>query len=171
MEHTVYKFFGGERCVCVCVSVVSSFWRGTPGGPPLLILCVYIQEDRHLVSTWTSGSLRGRHTSWEGFCKCAHTLKTFQFCSTTPYITHPALFTTPLYLYDCQTSPPSPPRPPTLCSLYHPLTWLQTNEILSAAAVLYLVFVGFFFFLFPLWYDRLTLRNFLVHCVCVWTAI
>lgn len=153
-------FFGRERsCVCASVSQRLSslfFLAGNPWRSPH---SVYIQTGGQASGLHMNlRLLRERHTSWEGFCKCMHPLKTFLCCSPTPYITHAALFTTPLSLYDRQTSPPSPPHPPTLCSLYHPLTWPQTSESLRTPVVLYLFF--------PLMVC-LKLRNFLVHCYCV----
>lgn len=43
---------------------------------------------------------------------------------------------------------PIPPYPPTLCSLYHPLIWLQTDESLYPPVLLYIILVVFF----PSWH-------------------
>lgn len=151
LKYLAVRFFGGGKnviCVCVCFSAVSSFWRETPGGSPP-ILCISRQEDRHLVSTWTSGSRERDTLPEKGFCKCVHPLKTFLCCSSTPYITHAALFTTPppptpLPCMTAKHLPHLPPHPPTPCSSHHPLTWLQTNKNLRSPVILYLVFVGGF---------------------------
>lgn len=125
---------------CVCWSIFFFFGGGTPQIPRL---CVYIQTGgqtsglhMNLRLPWATWS-RKPLTSWVGFCKCALVLHTFLFWSHTSYITHSALFS------------PVPTRPPTLRSLYHPLTWLHTNEILHTGSIISGFCWGFFFFLHP----------------------
>lgn len=109
---------GKERCISQngnllgkdCdVSQQSHLFGGEPGRSPPPY-SVHIQTGGQ-----TSGLhmnlrlLRETHTSWEGFYKCVHPLKTFLRCRSTPYITHAALFTTPPILVWQPNISPIPP--------------------------------------------------------------
>lgn len=100
-----------ETCWVKIVMSLSSliFLAGNPGGPPLPILCISRQEDRHLVSTWTSGSLE-RHTLPERASTNVCT-PSKHFCAADPlHISHTLPCSQPPQsLYGSQTSPPSPP--------------------------------------------------------------
>lgn len=136
-----YIYFGHE--IWFIHVYVAQFFFSLVGEPRKSPDCVYIQTGgqtsglhMNLRLPWATWS-RKPLTSWVGFCKCALVLHTFLFWSHTSYITHSALFS------------PVPTRPPTLRSLYHPLTWLHTNEILHTGSIISGFCWGFFFFLHP----------------------
>lgn len=143
----------------MCVSKVSSFWRGAPETP---LFCGY--PDRR-TDIWSPHEPQAPKTHTHSHSPnlllpemapsnaCTHSK---HFCAAAPlHRSHTLPCSQPPCLSNIS---PIPPRPPTLCSLYHPLTWLRTNKGLRALVVLYLVFVFFS------WYDYLTLVRFLVHC-------
>ena len=138
------------------------FLAGNPGGPPLPVLYISRQEDRHLVSTWTSGSLE-RHTLPERASTNVCT-PSKHFCAAAPlHISHMLPCSQPpLSLYGCQTSPPPPP--PSTYSLQlvppphmPPNQWEPPQSSNSISC----------FYVFHLWHDFLKLRNFLDRCLCV----
>lgn len=129
-----------------CVYQLCSLFGGSPPEVPSIPhSCVF--PDRHLVSTWTSGSQereRGTHTlpvsDSATVCPPLTPSKTRLRSSPAPYITHAALFTTPTIVIRLPNNPSAHSlllAPPPF------LTWLQNQPEPRQSSNIMLCCVGF----------------------------
>lgn len=135
---------------CVCWSIFFFLWWGTPQVPRL---CVY--PDRR-ADIWSPHEPQAPMSNMEH--KTSNFLSgLLQMCARSPHISvlepyiiyHTlCLVLHPSILVWLPNISPVPTRPPTLRSLYHPLTWLHTNEILHTGSIISV----FFLFSPPSWY-------------------
>lgn len=145
---------------CVCWSIFFFFGGGTPQIPRL---CVY--PDRR-ADIWSPHEPQAPMSNMEQ--KTSNFLSgLLQMCARSPHISvlepyiiyHTlCLVLHPSILVWLPNISPVPTRPPTLRSLYHPLTWLHTNEILHTGSIISGFCWGFFSTL------MVCLKNFLVRC-------
>lgn len=144
------SFLAGKDCdAFVCLSSLI-YLAGNPMGPPIL----YVYPDRR-TDIWSPHEPQApkghthTHTKHQtsGFLRgvlqmCAppqniSALQPYSIYHTHCLVLHPHILVSPPNIF------PIPPRPPTLCSLGRPLTWLRTNESLCPLVVLNLVFMDF----------------------------
>lgn len=148
-----YIYFGHEIwCIHVYVGQFFFFFGG--GTPQIPRLCVY--PDRR-ADIWSPHEPQAPMSNMEQ--KTSNFLSgLLQMCARSPHISvlepyiiyHTlCLVLHPSILVWLPNISPVPTHPPTLRSLYHPLTWLHTNEILHTGSIISGFCWGFFFFLHP----------------------
>lgn len=148
-----YIYFGHEIWfIHVYVAQLFFFFGG--GTPQIPRLCVY--PDRR-ADIWSPHEPQAPMSNMEQ--KTSNFLSgLLQMCARSPHISvlepyiiyHTlCLVLHPSILVWLPNISPVPTRPPTLRSLYHPLTWLHTNEILHTGSIISGFCWGFFFFLHP----------------------